>query len=152
MQLQFHENGLITTGPETCLGNLVHIDGRTYDASVGLVDVTREQAGRHNLVLAEAEMEHMRRGGQVLLYLDCEPAHYARRPEGRRTLGEITNFAGTVKFRCHTRVGRHNIAGCRYDCYFKGPDGREWHGVRYGDNTSVVHCKPTKRAWQGGIN
>ena len=28
-----------------------------------------------------------------------------------------------------------------YDVWFIGPDGKEWHGVQYGDLTQVCHCR-----------
>ena len=34
-----------------------------------------------------------------------------------------------------------DIAGKRLDVWFYGPDGYIWHGVQYGDNTQIVHCK-----------
>jgi hypothetical protein len=41
-------------------------------------------------------------------------------------------------------TGRHNIAGVRYDVWFRGPDGHVWWGVQYGDMTQICHCKRTK--------
>ena len=35
------------------------------------------------------------------------------------------------------------IAGIRYDCWFRF-EGFWWWGVRYGNNTEIVHCKRTK--------
>lgn len=67
---------------------------------------------------------------------------------GRATLylsnGEVSNWPGSLKFRAHVRKGRHNIARTRYDAWFTGPDGKQWHGVQYGDNTQICHCKRLK--------
>jgi hypothetical protein len=93
----------------------------------------------------ELDKEEMIKTGRATLYLNCEPAHYAKHPEGRKMAGEVTNWPGTLRFKCHTRYGKHNIAGVRYDCWFVGPDGFEWHGIKYGDNTQLVHCRRTKR-------
>ena len=60
---------------------------------------------------------------------------------------EITNWPGTLRFRVGTmRKGYHNMAGCRYDVWFVGPDGKTWHGVQYGNNTQICRVKRTKAA------
>lgn len=94
---------------------------------------------------AEQDKQWMVEHGRIALYLTCEPASKARTPSGRKTAGEVTNWPGTLRFKCHTRYGRHNIAGVRYDVWFNGPDGYEWHGVTYGNYTQVCHCRRTKR-------
>lgn len=59
----------------------------------------------------------------------------------------VTNWPGTLKIPVkHRRIGRHNIAGVREDVWFTGPDGREWHGVCYGRNTQLCHCRRLKAA------
>lgn len=56
----------------------------------------------------------------------------------------ITNWPGTLKFNATcVRKGRHNIAGTRYDVYFR-VNGAEWHGVQYGENTQLLRCKRTR--------
>lgn len=58
---------------------------------------------------------------------------------------EVTNWPGTLRFKCNKpKKNYHNIAGHRYDVWFDGPDGFLWHGVNYGENTQIVHCKRTK--------
>lgn len=57
----------------------------------------------------------------------------------------ISNWPDSLKFTGAFSVGLHNIAGKRYDVRFKGPDGFWWHGVTYGNNTQICHCKRTKR-------
>jgi predicted lipoprotein len=54
---------------------------------------------------------------------------------------EVSNWPGTLKMRAHVRVGNHNMARNRYDAWFTGPDGQQWHGVTIGDNTQLCHCK-----------
>ena len=57
----------------------------------------------------------------------------------------VTNWPGTLAYKAYgMRRGEHNMARVRYDVWFCGPDGCEWHGVQYGDNTQLVHCKRTK--------
>lgn len=57
---------------------------------------------------------------------------------------KVTDWPGTLEFIGGYSIGRHNMAGKRYDVHFKGPDGAQWHGVTYGDNTQICHCKRTK--------
>lgn len=92
---------------------------------------------------AELDKERMRQDGKIILYLACEPERNCRTPEGRHSAGTVSNWCGTLQFKCHTRTGKHNIAGVRYDCWFVF-EGYYWHGVTYGDNTQVCHCKRTK--------
>lgn len=59
----------------------------------------------------------------------------------------VTNWPGTLRFNnVGIKTGRHNIAGKRYDVWFHGPDGKMWHGVQYGDNTQICHCRRTKQS------
>lgn len=105
----------------------------------------------------ELEKQDMIETGRGCLYLTCEPARKMRDERGhaftpatysngvgRKTEGKLTNWPGTLEFRCHTRVGRHNIAGTRYDAWFTGPDGKKWHGVMLGENTQICRCRRLK--------
>jgi hypothetical protein len=93
----------------------------------------------------ENDRKSMIETGKAVLYLTCESApKMLRQGKCRSTSGHVSNWPGTLKFPCGTRVGRHNIAGTRYDCWFRGPDGHEWHGVMYGENTQICRCKRTK--------
>lgn len=79
----------------------------------------------------------MIRDGRATLYL-INPAGL---------LWSVGNWPGTLDFPVRSKQkGRHNIAGTRYDVWFNGPDGHVWHGVTYGDNTQLCHCKRTKRS------
>lgn len=89
------------------------------------------------------DKEIMRTEGKITLYLTCEPASNEKNPAGRRTLGKVSNWCGTLEFVCHTSTGKHNIARVRYDCWFPF-EGYWWHGVTYGDDTQVCHCRRTK--------
>lgn len=60
------------------------------------------------------------------------------------TPGQVSNWPGTFKANAATKRGRHNIARYRYDAWFTGPDGKRWHGVTYGQNTQICHCKRVK--------
>jgi hypothetical protein len=95
--------------------------------------------GNGNLICysccADIDREDMRRTGKATLYLTA----------GADGTADVTNWPGTLRFRTGpVRRGRHNMAGTRYDVWFTGPDGKEWHGVQYGENTQIVHCKRVK--------
>lgn len=57
----------------------------------------------------------------------------------------VTDWPGKLEFKCYyVSKGNHNIARTRTDCWFNGPDGFVWHGMQFGENTQVCHCKRTK--------
>lgn len=60
------------------------------------------------------------------------------------TSGKVSNWPGTMSYPCRIKIGKHNIARVRYDVWFRGPDGKTWHGVTLGNNTRICHCKRTK--------
>lgn len=73
--------------------------------------------------------KEMRETGKATLYL-----------VQRDTDWFVTNWPGTLNIRAYVSIGRHNIAGKRYDAYFNF-NGKKWHGVTYGDFTQICHCK-----------
>ena len=76
---------------------------------------------------AKQDVEYMTEHGRITLY-DTDKG--------------VSNWPGTLKFAVLRRSkSRHNIAGWRYDLWFRDSEGAEWHGVRYGDMTQLVHCK-----------
>lgn len=89
--------------------------------------------------------------GARVCYKCCAVTDRADMDEtGRATLylthddAVVTNWPGTLRFIVRRiRKGRHNIAGTRYDVWFT-VGNRIWHGVQYGDNTQIVHCKRLK--------
>lgn len=90
---------------------------------------------------AERDRESMRDTGKATLYLIIRAQHIGHAE------AEVTNWPGSLRFPIgYVRTGRHNMAGKRYDVWFTGPDGAEWHGVTYGDNTQICHCSRNKRA------
>jgi hypothetical protein len=93
---------------------------------------------------ADVDRDDMVRTGKAALYLvrKDNPGHTGQAPY---SVWEVTNWPGSLRFACGTpRKGFHNMARTRYDVWFTGPDGRDWHGVQYGDNTKIVHCKRVK--------
>ena len=79
---------------------------------------------------AEKDKERMIQTGRAVLYLSNR---------------KITNWPGSLSFDVsHISKGRHNIARTRYDAWFTGPDGKNWHAVQYGDMTQIAHCRRVK--------
>lgn len=84
---------------------------------------------------ADVDKEWMIDKGKITLYLV--------KKEGQH---RVSNWPGTLSFHVdRMETSRHNIAGKRYDVWFYGPEGARWHGVQYGDNTQLCHCKRTKK-------
>jgi hypothetical protein len=80
----------------------------------------------------EHDRRRMLETGKATLYLcQREPGAWV-----------VSNWPSSLVFPVHhKRTGRHNMARRRYDAWFTGPDGKNWHGVQYGDNTQICHCK-----------
>ena len=75
--------------------------------------------------------------GRAVLYLT----------EGGPEEAVVSNWPGTLKFRVrYKRVGSHNLAGRRVDVWFTDSDGREWHGINYGHNSQLCHCRRLRSA------
>lgn len=77
------------------------------------------------------DAENMQATGKATLYYDGT---------------KVSNWPGTLTFVPYgVRKGRHNIARERIDLYFWDKFGRAWHGVQYGSNTQLIHCKRLQR-------
>ena len=96
---------------------------------------------------ADRDRQEMLDKGKIILYLT--PANLRdTAPNGFRGLDgekvsrwQVSNWPGSLKFNAYAKKGAHNIAGSRYDAWFTGPDGKEWHGVNYGEMSQLCHCK-----------
>lgn len=117
-------------------------DGKTEGRLYG-----RNTAGEVHcdVCCAEVDKADMIARGKATLYLSVRD--YGKRGwlGERYVSADISNWPGTLKF--HTgmvKTGHHNMAGRRYDVWFTGPDGKDWHGVQYGDNTQILHCRRVK--------
>lgn len=121
-----------------CLALIPITDGRAMDSN-GLEVCYPCCGARDHKAMIET--------GKATLYLSFDDwGPY--KPNMSRFIGfryvpaKITNWPGTLAFNTGAvKYGRHNMARNRYDVWFMGPDGREWHGVTYGDNTQICHCK-----------
>lgn len=90
---------------------------------------------------AVRDRERMETESRMTLYLTNRKSDAKRWPEY-----QVGNWAGTLAIPVSEfRHGRHNMAGSRVDVWFRDHTGREWHGVQYGDNTQIVHCRKLKR-------
>jgi len=104
------------------------------------------------------DREHMEKGLPTCLYLSGSIAP----GQEDRTVGQtqlwnpgmqrtewvskwiLSNWPDTLKIYIPmVKVGRHNIARVRYDIWFRFA-GHQWHGVMYGNDTQVCHCKTIK--------
>lgn len=87
---------------------------------------------------AKRDAAYMRERGSALLYLDTSLTYQTiHGAAGWR----VTNWPGSLVISVdRSRQGKHNIAGVRYDVWFAF-EGQQWHGVTYGDNTQLCHCK-----------
>lgn len=107
---------------------------------------------------AIADRAYMDSHDRITLYLivdheslavnDVSHEHNVRNKICPRNYGwKVTNWPGSLVLHpFRVREGRHNIAGKRYDCWFNDHKNRKWHGVQYGDNTQIVHCRKLKTA------
>jgi hypothetical protein len=93
---------------------------------------TRDGKKRCYACCAAADRAAMEKTGRAVLYLSKGVDGYT-----------VGNWPGSLKLRASVRTGRHNIAGKRYDAWFSF-GGARWHGVTYGDNTQLCHCRRLK--------
>lgn len=91
----------------------------------------------------EVDCASMIKRGRIALYLTHPAQKYIGHPgRGMVINARVTNWPGTLEFHpSYVRTGKHNMAGRRYDVWFRGPDGRNWHGVTYDNNTQLCHCR-----------
>lgn len=117
---------------DSCGRNLVHQDPHTTGYGID------SDGLRHCFqCCGHEDREYMIEHGRITLYLTTAAARGSRG-------ATVTNWPGTLRFSGGYKVGRHNIAGTRFDVWFPGPDGYVWHGVQYGHNTQLCHCKRTR--------
>lgn len=89
----------------------------------------------------EDEKTHMRTYGCNTFYLT--------ETTDTKKKWSVSNWPGTLEFTpTHVRKGKHNMAKVRYDVWFTF-EGRVWHGVQFGNNTQLLHCKATKQYLPG---
>lgn len=83
---------------------------------------------------AIVDADQMDKTGKATLYL-----------RGNLLTGqELTNWPGSLRITVFvSKSGKHNMAGCRTDVWFRF-NKQFWHGVQYGENTQLCHCKRVK--------
>lgn len=84
---------------------------------------------------AEQDKKDMIETGKAILYLT---------EDSKTNMYKVTNWPASLTFNATVRKGKHNLARTRYDAWFTGPDGKNWHGVTYGDDSQLCHCKRIK--------
>lgn len=115
----------------------------------------RDDLGRRHCFVCcgEHDVAYMRKRGRNTLYLTLEAgavtdgrAMPMNDHEAARKAWKVSNWPGSLEIRpLMVRKGYHNMARVRYDVWFRF-DGKTWHGVQYGDNTQILHCRQTKAA------
>lgn len=114
--MKFNFNGGMITieGTSNCLGYLMNFEGHgVFDASIGKVDVTPEQAEKHNKVLDEA----------MLKGLDetCKVGQYGTFYWTKNGVHGVTTFLGTVVApRCDCQLKGNSITFTRKGRTFRG--------------------------------
>lgn len=98
---------------------------------------------------AERDKAQMIETGRATLYLDYHgPSGMNQRgskyPYWAVCTGELTNWPGSLRFSARVKAGHHNWARVRFDAWFTGPDGKQWHAVCIGDNSQVARCTRVK--------
>lgn len=83
---------------------------------------------------AEKELTNMRETGRATMYFVEKNSQYF--------VAIRTGFISWPVLRAKTSF--HNLAGVRYDYWFRIHDGTLWHGYTVGDNTQIAHCKRVK--------
>lgn len=98
----------------------------------------------YNCVSARADMIET---GRATLYLSYDQPNGGFKTRGWYFVknGKVGNWPSSLTFAvAGVLVGHHNIAGRVYNFDFTGPDGLQWYGKSYGDNTQIAHCRRYK--------
>jgi hypothetical protein len=109
----------------------------------------RDEGGRKHCYscCADLDRKYMEAHDRMLLYLSLGEARTSSARNGGSTYrrasfyAKVQNWPGSLAFPCYVRVGKHNLAGVRYDAWFADHRGREWHGVCVGGGTQILHCR-----------
>ena len=126
---------IIPSAKETCsVGYAVTIEGKFKEGELRCYECC-----------AEIDKKQMIETGKITLYLSGKKHQNADSKVFAQDYYEISNWPGSLKFTAYLfKEGKHNIARKRFDVWFQGPDRYLWHGIQYGDNTQICHCKRTK--------
>jgi hypothetical protein len=86
---------------------------------------------------ANQDKESMRQYGNIDLYLVINK-------DQSHNKYSVTNWPGSLRIPVmYYKNGKHNMAGSRIDVWFVF-ESQTWHGVNYGENSEVCHCKKVK--------
>lgn len=96
-------------------------------------------------ILDKRRLERMSLGQRTDLYI-------TKKTKGDISNYYVSNWPGTFKHHAiHLSDGRHNIAGIQRHYWFcirsnESNDGKThaFHGVCFGDNTEILHCRKVK--------
>jgi len=122
--------------PETITCDCGHTIAKPDPAKFCGVGYGVDNAGKTSCYecCGKQDLAQMEKDGKTWLYLTRDA-----------TGGKLTNRPGTlVFFPSRIKKSGHNMAGSRYDVWFTDKQGRAWHGVNYGENTQICHCKRMK--------
>lgn len=94
---------------------------------------------------AELDKRYMEEHDKITLYLEC-----TTRESGYKKPTGVTNWPRSMHFPAvgYYRSRAHNWGISRTDVWFHDHTGAPWHGILYGDNTQLVHCKRLKHDWR----
>lgn len=97
---------------------------------------------------SDDEKERMRKTGVTTLYfMYNSPCNNIQHTNAGTNMTPsdyiVSDWSGRFLIRpMNVQRGKHNIARTRWDVWFEF-EGRVWHGVQYGENTQLLHCKRT---------
>lgn len=111
-----------------------------FDPNGKVGEIPQADIDAHNKQLAQREIDAAKETGKAVFYLSRAKVC---RDGFKRDF--VATWDGSFEFMvCNQNTSRHNTAGKRFDLWFVGPDGKNWHGVNIGDN-DIVRCHRLKQ-------
>jgi len=126
-------------GTVQAVGYIIDFPGHgAFDPNGKLVSLRQEEIATHNRLLAEAEMEALKKNGRGILYLTCVKTDCDQHYDVHDWMGNIVYRNASISKSFHNFCGRNG----RTDVWFTF-DGSRWHGVNIGDN-QILRVKRLK--------
>lgn len=129
-------------------GPILNDDGTPFTSGYGVMPDGRRIC---YACCANVDREEMDKTGRAMLYLTAsKPKNLPRGATYSSEQGwQVGNWPGSLVYPIigFPRRGGHNIAGSRYDVWFHDHRGELWHGVQYGEETQICHCRRIKPQW-----